>query len=84
MPVTLRDAGRHLACGRASERSHRANRWRMRMRVLTVLLLLLVTTTLTGCELIGDIFQAGIWVGVIAVLAILALVGFLVSRTRRR
>jgi hypothetical protein len=53
------------------------------MRVLTMLLLVLFTTTLTGCELIGNIFQAGIWVGVIAVLAILALVGFLFSRTRR-
>lgn len=53
------------------------------MRALTVLLLMLMTTTLTGCELIGDIFRAGVWVGVIAVLAILALIGFLFSRTRR-
>jgi hypothetical protein len=53
------------------------------MRALTLILLLILTTTLTGCELIGDIFQAGIWVGVIAVLAVLALIGFLFSRTRR-
>jgi hypothetical protein len=57
--------------------------WRIRMRVLTLFLLLFLTTTLTGCELIGDIFQAGIWVGVIAVLAVLALVAFLFSRMRR-
>jgi hypothetical protein len=53
------------------------------MRALTLLLLAFLTTTLTGCELIGDIFRAGIWVGVIAVLAVVALVGFLFSRTRR-
>jgi len=53
------------------------------MRALTLLLLMLMTTTLTGCELIGDIFRAGVWVGVIAVLAVIALIGFLFSRTRR-
>jgi hypothetical protein len=53
------------------------------MRLLSMLLLVLFTTTLTGCELIGNIFQAGIWVGVIAVLAVLGLVAFLFSRTRR-
>ncbi len=53
------------------------------MRALTILLLLFLTTTLTGCELIGDIFRAGVWVGVIAVVAVLALIGFLFSRTRR-
>jgi len=53
------------------------------MRLLTLLLLMLMTTTLTGCELIGNIFQAGVWVGVIAVLLVLGLIGFLFSRTRR-
>jgi len=32
-----------------------------------------------GCEAIGDIFKAGIWVGVIIVIAILAVVGFLIK-----
>jgi hypothetical protein len=53
------------------------------MRALAILMVLLLTTTLTGCELVADIFRAGFWVGVVVVVAILALIGFLVSRTRR-
>lgn len=32
-----------------------------------------------GCEAIGDIFKAGVWVGVIIVIAILAVVGFIIK-----
>ena len=53
------------------------------MRSLWLVLLLLATLTLSGCEAIVDIFQAGFVVGVIAVVAILALVGFLVAKMRR-
>jgi hypothetical protein len=53
------------------------------MRALMSMLVILLTTTLTGCELIGDIFAAGFWVGIVVVVAILALVGFVVSRARR-
>jgi hypothetical protein len=31
-------------------------------------LLLLSTVGLTGCELIGDIFKAGVWMGVVLVM----------------
>jgi hypothetical protein len=37
---------------------------------------------LTGCEAIGTIFRAGMWVGVLAVLVVLAAVWFLISRFR--
>ena len=40
------------------------------MRAFWVILLLLCTLMMSGCELIGDIFQAGMWVGVILVLLI--------------
>jgi uncharacterized protein YceK len=53
------------------------------MRSLWLVLLLLATLTLSGCEAVVDIFQAGFAVGVIAVVAILALVGFLVVKMRR-
>lgn len=46
------------------------------------LLLVLLTLPITGCEAIGAIFEAGIWVGVIGVLLVLGLVGFLVARMR--
>jgi hypothetical protein len=39
--------------------------------------------TLSGCELIGGIFRAGIWVGVIAVAAVV-LVAFFIARAMRR
>jgi len=35
---------------------------------------------LSGCELIGDIFKAGVWVGVLGVVALIALIAFLMKR----
>lgn len=40
--------------------------------------------TLGGCEILGDIFQAGIWTGVLLVVAILVLIVWAVSKTRTR
>ncbi len=53
------------------------------MRTLLFVLLLLSTTTLAGCEVIGNIFQAGMWVGVILVVLILAGVAFIAGKLRR-
>jgi hypothetical protein len=53
------------------------------MRSLQIALLLLVALTLPGCEAIASIFRAGMWVGVIGVLLVVVLVGFIVSRARR-
>ena len=41
---------------------------------------LIAVLPLAGCELIGDIFKAGVWTGVIIVVAVLVGVGFLVTR----
>lgn len=49
---------------------------------LRVLIVLLVALPLTACEAIGDIFQAGMAVGVIAVVLVIAVVGFLVAKLR--
>jgi hypothetical protein len=38
---------------------------------------------LSGCELIGDIFKAGVWVGVLLVLGVIGIVIWLVSRMKR-
>lgn len=46
-------------------------------------LLLTVSFFTAGCELIGDIFQAGLVVGIIIVLIIVAVVGWIISRFRR-
>jgi len=48
-----------------------------------LVLLAAVALTATGCEAIATIFQAGIWVGVLGVLLLVALIG-LVFRAMRR
>lgn len=54
------------------------------MKSLQVFALIILTATmLTSCEVIGDIFQAGMWVGVIIVVAIIALVLWLLRKIRR-
>jgi hypothetical protein len=36
----------------------------------------------SGCELVGDIFQAGVWVGVIMVAVVVGLILMLVTKAR--
>jgi hypothetical protein len=36
----------------------------------------------SGCELVGDIFQAGVWVGVIMVAVVVGLILLLVTKAR--
>ena len=43
---------------------------------------MLATIPLAGCELAGDIFKAGMWVGVLAVVIVIALVGTIATRIR--
>ena len=49
---------------------------------LRLLVVVLATLSLTACEAIGDIFQAGMAVGVIMVVAVIALIGFVVAKIR--
>lgn len=42
-----------------------------------------VAMTLSSCEVIGGIFKAGIWVGIILVVAVVALIMWLVNKGRR-
>ena len=52
--------------------------------VLRLLLVAVAAVTLPGCELVGDIFQAGMAVGIFLVLAVVALVIFLAAKLGRR
>jgi hypothetical protein len=45
--------------------------------------LLMAVSMLSSCEVIGGIFKAGVWVGVIVVVAIIALILWLVGRSRK-
>ena len=38
------------------------------------------STALTGCEAIGDIFKAGVWVGVLLVILIIGIVVWLLMK----
>jgi hypothetical protein len=51
-------------------------------RYALIVLLVLVSLTSAGCEVIGDIFKAGVWVGVLMVVIVLALVGFIAAKMR--
>jgi hypothetical protein len=55
----------------------------MKARSYTWMLLIVVMLAFSSCEAIGDIFQAGMTVGIIVVVAVVALVIWLVSRFRR-
>jgi uncharacterized membrane protein YkvI len=45
-------------------------------------LLLLSTVALTGCEVIGDIFKAGVWVGALLVILVIGIIVWLVTRSK--
>ena len=49
---------------------------------LRVLLVLLATLPLTACELAGDIFKAGFAVGLFAVVAVIALIAFVIAKIK--
>jgi hypothetical protein len=48
----------------------------------SLLLLVLFMVTLAGCEVIGDIFQAGVWVGVILVILVIGIIAWIYSKSR--
>ncbi len=49
-----------------------------------ILLLPSVLIFLPGCDLIGDIFEAGFWAAIILIIAVIALIIWLVSSFRNR
>ena len=54
------------------------------MRKLYSLTALLIVTLLSSCELVGDIFEAGAYTGIVIVVIIVALVLWLFSKFRSR
>jgi hypothetical protein len=45
-------------------------------------LLVVLGISSAGCQVVGDIFQAGMWVGMIVVVLVLAGIAFLASKFR--
>lgn len=42
--------------------------------------LLILLTFLSGCELVGDIFEAGVWVGVVVVVLVIVVIIWLIKK----
>lgn len=51
---------------------------------LNLLMLILASFSLTSCEVIGDIFEAGVWTGVILIALVVIALIYIFSRFRRR
>jgi hypothetical protein len=49
---------------------------------MRVMLIVLVAMSASGCELIGGIFKAGVWVGAIAVILIVVLLVVVVAKVK--
>lgn len=47
-------------------------------------LLIVLTVTLSSCELIGGIFKAGVWTGLLAVALVLGLIIFFIARSGKK
>lgn len=52
----------------------------MFQQISRVLILVLVLLTISSCSLIEGIFKAGVGVGIFIVVAILAIIAFIISR----
>lgn len=52
-------------------------------RLLPFVTLFFAASLLSSCEAIGGIFKAGVWVGILIVVLVIALILFLVTRGRR-
>ena len=50
--------------------------------VTRVLLLVLLGTSVAGCEVVGGIFKAGVWVGAIGVILVVVLLIFVVAKVK--
>ena len=56
----------------------------MKNHILRIAMLLVVLLSVTSCEVIGDIFQAGMSVGIFLVILIVAIVIWIISKFRNR
>lgn len=55
----------------------------MKGNIKSAALFLLICSLLTSCAAIGGVFKAGMWMGIIVVVLIIALVLWLINKMRR-
>jgi hypothetical protein len=53
------------------------------MKKLLYFVLLFSLLTFSSCQAIGDIFKAGVWVGIVVVVGVIALILFLAGRGKK-
>lgn len=54
------------------------------MRKTTIIPLTLLLSLLSSCELIGGIFKAGVWTGILMVVVVVGLIIFILARISGR
>jgi hypothetical protein len=55
----------------------------MQNRIIKLGMFAMLLSLITGCELVGDIFEAGMAVGIFIVIAVIVLIIWLISKFRR-
>jgi uncharacterized membrane protein YcjF (UPF0283 family) len=70
-----------LAKSRAIEREVAMIQARL-FRLYALWAVLVAAVLSTGCELVGDIFQAGMWVGIVMVAVVVGLILLVVAKVR--
>ena len=53
------------------------------IRAYLSIIFVMMAVTLSSCELIGDIFKAGMWTALIIIVLVVLLVGWLFRKLRR-
>jgi len=51
-------------------------------RYLLLVLLVLASVSFAGCEAIAGIFKAGVWTGVVMVVILIGVIGFVAAKVR--
>jgi hypothetical protein len=51
-------------------------------RYWMIALLVLASVTVAGCEAVAGIFKAGVWTGVVMVVILIAVIGFVATKIR--
>lgn len=46
---------------------------------LKIIFILMIPLLISGCEFIGDVFKTGIWAGIIIIIAVIAVIAFIVK-----
>jgi len=55
----------------------------MKTQFSSIILFALLLLMVPGCQVIGDIFKAGVWVGILAVVGVIVLIFWLIGKARK-